>query len=167
MILDIHGLNCVSLRLATVFGVSSFMRFDLLVNNFVYRAAVDGYIVLYEPYFIRNYIHVKDVVRAFEFCIDNWSSMKHEIYNVGLSDANLNKLQLCEEIQKVIPDFYFTSHPIAKDVDQRNYIVSNDKIEGKGFKPKYNLNYGICEIKKCVEMLNISKSQGNTPMRVG
>lgn len=142
-VLDYGG---ISLRLATVFGVSPRMRMDLLVNDFVSKACKDKYIVLFESHFKRNYIHVKDVVGAFIHCMKNYSSMSGQAFNVGLSSANLSKMELCKEIKKYIPDFYIEESAINKDPDQRNYIVSNAKIEGTGWKPSYSLADGIKEI---------------------
>ncbi|OGM96116.1 MAG: hypothetical protein A3B86_02170 [Candidatus Yanofskybacteria bacterium RIFCSPHIGHO2_02_FULL_38_22b] len=140
--------NSISLRLATVFGISPRMRLDLLVNDFVYRAVNDRFIVLFQANFKRNYIHVRDVVRAFLHCINNFDSMKNNAYNVGLSDANLSKLELCQEIKKKVPDFYFTEAEVGEDPDKRNYIVSNAKIEAMGFKPRVSLQEGIEELIK-------------------
>ena len=146
--------NCISLRLATVFGMSPRMRFDLLVNDFVRRAYLDRFIVLFESHFKRNYIHVKDVANCFEHCLENFSQMKTNIYNVGLSDANLSKKELCERIKKYKPDFVVLESEIEKDIDQRNYVVSNSKIESTGFKPMYNIDFGIKEILKGCEILS-------------
>lgn len=140
--------NSIALRLATVFGISPRMRLDLLVNDFVWRAVNDGYIVLFQANFKRNYIHIRDVVRAFLHCMWNSDSMKNEVYNVGLSDANLSKIQLCEEIKKQIPKFYFVEAEVYEDPDKRNYIVSNEKIEKTWFKPKVSLQEGIAELIK-------------------
>jgi len=145
--------NSISFRLATVFGFSPRMRLDLLVNDFVYRAYKDKFIVLFESKFKRNYIHIKDVVRAFIHGIDNFKNMKGEIFNVGLSNANLSKLELCEKIKLVLPEFVFFEEQFTKDEDQRNYIVSNAKIESTGFKPIYNLENGIRELLKGFVML--------------
>jgi len=145
--------NAVTLRLATVFGISPRMRLDLLVNDFVYRAVNDGYVVLFEADFKRNYIHVRDVARAFIHAMDNFKKMKNEPYNVGLSDANLSKLELCEEIKKQIPKFTFVVSPIGKDPDQRNYTVSNEKIEKTGFKPQISLRDGITELIKGYQII--------------
>ncbi len=145
--------NTITLRLATVFGISPRMRLDLLVNDFVYRAVNDGYVVLFEADFKRNYIHVRDVARAFIHCIDNFTKMKNEPYNVGLTDANLSKRELCEEIKKQIPRFTFVVSPIGKDPDQRNYIVSNEKIEKTGYKPKVSLSDGIAELIKGYQVI--------------
>lgn len=145
--------NVITLRLATVFGISPRMRLDLLVNDFVYRAVNDGYVVLFESNFKRNYIHVRDVACAFTHCIDNFGKMKNEPYNVGLSDANLSKRELCEEIKKQVPRFTFVDSPIGKDPDQRNYIVSNEKIEKTGFKPQVSLREGIVELIKGYQII--------------
>ncbi len=146
--------NSVSLRLATVFGMSPKMRLDLLVNDFTYRACNDGYIVIYEGNFKRNYIHVTDVARSFIFCIENFSKMRNNIYNVGLSEANISKFELCELIKKYIPNFYIHEAQFQKDKDQRNYIVSNKKIESFGFKPVIDLETGIKELIKGFVTLN-------------
>lgn len=140
--------NCITLRLATVFGISPRMRLDLLVNDFTYRAINDRFLVLFEAHAKRNYIHVRDVAKAFIHCLDNFETMKGEPYNVGLSDANLSKLELCEEIGKQVPNFYFTEAKIGQDPDKRNYIVSNEKIEKTGFKPDVSLRDGIKELIK-------------------
>lgn len=140
--------NSIALRLATVFGISPRMRLDLLVNDFVWRAVNDRYVVLSQANFQRNYIHIRDVVEAFLHCMWNFDLMKNEVYNVGLSDANLSKIQLCEEIKKQIPKFYFVEAEIGEDPDKRNYIVSNEKIEKTLFKPKVSLEEGIAELIK-------------------
>lgn len=138
--------NATSFRLATVFGISPRMRLDLLVNNFVYRALTDKFIIVFEGHFKRNYIHLLDVVQAFMLAIENPSSFKGEIFNVGLSSANISKNELCKEIQKQLPDFVFSEADLGKDPDQRNYEVSNAKIEKLGFKPKVTLQDGITEL---------------------
>ncbi len=138
----------VALRLATVFGVSPRMRLDLLVNDFVYRAATDRSVVLFEPHFKRNYIHVRDVARAFIFALAHFEELRGQAYNVGLSDANLSKRELCEEIRKQAPDFAIVEAPIGEDPDKRDYIVSNAKIERAGFRPRVTLAEGIAELLK-------------------
>lgn len=140
--------NAIVLRLATTFGISPRMRLDLLVNDFVYRAVTDGFVVLFEADFKRNYIHVSDVARAFVHCIQNFGDLKDEVYNVGLSDANVSKRELCEEIKKAIPNFYFIEADVGEDPDKRNYIVSNEKFEKTGFKPLKSLSDGIHELIK-------------------
>ena len=126
--------NAISFRLATVFGMSPRMRTDLLVNDFTYRAVNDGFVVLFESHFKRNYIHVKDVSRVFQHGINNFEKMRGQIFNVGLSEANISKRELCEIIKKHGPNFNFLEEQVGKDPDQRNYIVSNEKIEKTGFK---------------------------------
>jgi len=148
--------NSITLRLATVFGTSPRMRLDLLVNDFTYRAVNDRFLVLFESHFKRNYVHIRDVAKAFFHCIDNFEDMKNEPYNVGLSDANLSKWELCEEIKKQIPDFYFTEAKVGKDPDKRDYIVSNEKIESTGFKPDYTLQQGIEELIKGYKILRVN-----------
>ena len=145
--------NAISFRLATVFGMSPRMRIDLLVNDFTYRAVTDRFVVLFESSFKRNYLHVRDVAGVFLHGIENFDKMKGQIYNVGLSDANVSKKELCERIQAQIPDFVFVDAPIGKDPDQRNYIVSNAKIEATGFAPKFSLDVGIRELAKGYRMI--------------
>ena len=145
--------NAVSFRLATVFGMSPRMRIDLLVNDFTYRAVHDRFVVLFESSFKRNYIHVRDIARAFMHGIENHERMNGQIYNVGLSDANVSKMELCRAIQKQVPDFTFIEAPIGKDPDQRNYIVSNEKIEATGYKPQVSLGAGIRELIKGFTMI--------------
>lgn len=138
--------QAVCFRLATVFGVSPRMRLDLLVNDFTYRACHDRFIVLFEEHFKRNYIHVQDVARTFLFGIENFDQMKGEAYNVGLSSANLSKRELCEKIKGYVPQLYIHSAPIGKDPDQRDYIVSNEKLESLGWLPTRDLDFGIQEL---------------------
>ena len=152
--------NAISFRLATVFGMSPRMRIDLLVNDFTYRAVYDRFVVLFESQFKRNYIHVRDVMRVFLHAINNYGKMKGQIYNVGLSDANVSKKELCQAIQKHLPEFVFLDAPVGKDPDQRNYIVSNTKIEGIGFKPMYSLDFGIQELIKGYTMIH-NRKYGN------
>ena len=145
--------NAVSFRLATVFGMSPRMRIDLLVNDFTYRAVHDRFVVLFESSFKRNYVHVRDVSRVFQHAIVNFKKMKGQIYNVGLSDANVSKKELCERIQKQVQDFVFLDAPVGKDPDQRNYIVSNAKIEAMGFRPIHSLDMGISDLIKGYTMI--------------
>lgn len=145
--------NAISFRLATVFGMSPRMRIDLLVNDFVYRAVHDKFVVLFESHFKRNYVHIRDVVRVFMHALDNSDRMKGNIYNVGLSDANVSKRELCERIAKYVSDFTFLEAPIGEDPDQRNYIVSNAKIEATGFATRFSLDDGIKELIKGYKML--------------
>lgn len=140
--------NSISFRLATVFGMSPRMRTDLLVNDFVYRAVNDRAVVIFEGHFKRNYIHVRDVVRAFIHGLNHFEAMKGKPYNVGLDDANLSKLELCAVIKKQLPKFVFLEAPIGEDPDKRDYIVSNARIAGTGFKPEWSLDRGIEELIK-------------------
>jgi nucleoside-diphosphate-sugar epimerase len=129
------------------------MRIDLLVNDFAYRAVYDRFVVLFESHFKRNYIHVRDVSRVFQHALNNYDKMKGQVYNVGLTDANVSKWELCEHIQKQCPDFVFIEAPVGKDPDQRNYLVSNAKIEATGFKPAFSLDTGIAELIKGYKMI--------------
>ena len=147
--------NAISFRLATVFGMSPRMRIDLLVNDFTYRAVNDGFVVLFESHFKRNYVHVRDVSRVFRHALNNHDSMKGEIYNVGLSEANVSKKELCQTIKKQLPNFIYVDEQIGKDPDQRNYIVSNQKIEATGFKTEFSLDRGIGELIKGLSLIHI------------
>jgi len=148
--------NATSFRLATVFGMSPRMRIDLLVNDMVYRAVNDGFVVLFESHFKRNYIHVLDVCQAFTMAIEN-KNMRGQIYNVGLSSANVSKRELCDTIKQYVPRFEIVEAEIGKDKDQRNYIVSNEKIEKEGFNPNFDLSMGIQELISGYQMLKNTK----------
>mgnify|MGYP003331890966 CR=1 FL=1 len=145
--------DAIIFRLATVFGVSPRMRTDLLVNDFTYKAITDKYIVVFEKNFKRNFIHIQDVANVFLHALDNFETMKRNVYNVGLSDANLDKQELLEKIQTHIPDFAITYSDFYEDPDKRDYIVSNKKIEATGWKPKYSLDDGIKELMKTYQVL--------------
>ena len=138
--------NSISLRLATVFGMSPRMRLDLLVNHFVSKAVNKERLDIFEGHFKRNFVHIQDVARVFLFFIKNFEQYKNNAYNFGLEDANLSKIELAQEIKKEIKDFNFIINEIAKDPDKRNYIVSNKKILNTGFKFEYSLNKGIKEL---------------------
>ena len=152
--------NGVSLRLATVFGVSPRMRTDLLVNDFVYKSVVDGYLVLFEAHFKRNYIHVQDIARTFQFIIENYDKCKGQAFNVGLSTANLSKLELAEKIKSHIPSLVIKQDDFKEDFDKRNYIVSNEKLEALGWKPIYDLDYGIKQLMSAYKIV-INKNNQN------
>lgn len=145
--------NAISFRLATVFGMSPRMRCDLLVNDFTYRAVNDRFVVLFESHFKRNYLHVRDVARVFLHGIAEHARMRGQIYNVGLSDANVSKRELCEIIQRQVADFVFLEAGVGRDPDQRNYIVSNAKLERTGFRTAYPLAVGIEELVKGYQMV--------------
>lgn len=153
----LEGGNAISLRLATVFGTSPRMRIDLLVNDFTYRAVKDRFVVVFEGHFKRNYIHIRDVARAFIHAVDNFDTMKGGPYNVGLSEANLSKLELCEKIKGHVSDFVYLEAPVGEDPDKRDYIVSNEKIEKTGFKPAYSLDMGIKELVKGYTIITNSR----------
>jgi nucleoside-diphosphate-sugar epimerase len=145
--------NALAFRLATIFGMSPRMRIDLLVNDFVYRAVRDSAVVVFQGDFKRNYIHVRDVARAFVHAIDNFERMKGQVYNVGLDSANLSKLELCERIKRQLPRFVYLQAPIGEDPDQRDYVVLNDKIRATGFEPAHDLDTGIGELIKGYAMV--------------
>lgn len=145
--------QAVCFRLATVFGTSTRMRTDLLVNEFVYKAMTDKYITVFEKHFKRNFIHIQDVANVFLWALNNYETMKHNVYNVGLSNANLNKQELLEKIKQYIPDFAISYSDFYEDPDKRDYIVSNAKIEATGWTPKYSLDDGIKELMKTYQVL--------------
>lgn len=156
-----HG-NGIVLRLATVFGVSPRMRQDLLVNDFVYKAVTDGYLVLFEGHFKRNYIHVQDIARTFQFMIENYGVCKGEVYNVGLSSANLSKLELAEKIKNYVPNLVIKQDEFKEDFDKRNYVISNEKLEKLGWHPMYSLDYGIEQLKEAYQMIIIHNNRNFT-----
>jgi nucleoside-diphosphate-sugar epimerase len=144
--------NAITFRLATVFGVSPRPRLDLLVNDFTYRAFYDKAVVLFEADFKRNYLHVQDAVDGFVFAINN-PSLRGQCFNLGYSEANLSKKELCQLIQKALPDFVYLISEIGEDVDKRNYIVSNAKIEAQGFKASRSVESGVDELIKALPLL--------------
>jgi nucleoside-diphosphate-sugar epimerase len=148
--------NAISFRLATVFGMAPRMRLDLLVNDFVYRAMHDRSLVLFEAHFKRNFLHVRDVARAFLHGIENFETMRDNAYNVGLSDTNISKLELCQRIKRHLRLFVFPEALAGEDPDRRDYIVSNEKIEATGFKCAYSLDMGIVELIKGYAMIRNS-----------
>ncbi|MDA3968995.1 NAD(P)-dependent oxidoreductase [Helicobacter sp. A82] len=149
--------NSVTFRLATVFGISPRMRLDLLVNDFTYRAYKDRVLVLFEEHFRRNYIHVRDVVKGFLWGIENYSKMKGEAYNMGLSSANLTKRQLAEKIKEYVPSLYIHSACIGEDPDKRDYLVSNKKLESTGWSPDVSLDDGIKELLRAFPLMHVNK----------
>ncbi|MFA7295957.1 MAG: NAD(P)-dependent oxidoreductase [Dehalococcoidia bacterium] len=146
--------NVVTLRFATVFGISPRMRLDLLVNDFVYKAVTEGYLVLYEEHFKRNYIHIRDAARAFIHAIEHFDAMKGEAYNAGLDEANLSKRELAEKVKQYVPNFYLHSAAVGEDPDKRNYVVSNDKIREQGFEAQVTLDEGITELLKGYRLMS-------------
>jgi nucleoside-diphosphate-sugar epimerase len=154
--------NGIALRLATVFGLSYRMRMDLLVNDLTYKAITDGYLVLFESHFIRNYIHIRDIANTFIFMIENYDKCNGNAYNVGLSSANCNKLQLAEKIKEYVPELVIVKNEFKKDFDQRNYMVSNKKLESLGWTPKYSLDDGIKELLQGYKLINKFKNKDFT-----
>ena len=149
--------NVVTLRLATVFGMSPRIRLDLLVNHFVYAAATDGYLVIFEKDFKRNYIHIRDVADCFLYCIENSNRMAGRAYNAGLDAANLSKQELALSIKKHVPKFYIHFAEVGSDPDKRNYIVSNQRLREAGFEAKRSLDEGIVELLKGYRMMGRSQ----------
>jgi nucleoside-diphosphate-sugar epimerase len=144
--------NAIALRLATVFGASPRMRIDLLVNHFVYAAVTDGFVVIFEKDFKRNYIHIRDVADCFAHAIENASKMTGRAFNAGLDDANLSKAELAEKIRQYVPRFYIHYGEVGSDPDQRNYVVSNQRLREAGFEARRSLDFGIVELLKTYRM---------------
>ena len=145
--------NTLTLRLATVFGVSARIRIDLLVNHFVYLAVTQGYIVIYEKHFKRNFVHIRDVADCFSFAMNNFTSLQGEAYNFGLDDANYSKEELANIIKKEVPNFMAVYSEIGEDPDKRNYIVSNQKLKGKGFSAVRTVHQGVRELINAYRMI--------------
>jgi nucleoside-diphosphate-sugar epimerase len=154
--------NGIALRLATVFGMSYRMRMDLLVNDFVYKSLENGYLVLFEAHFIRNYIHVRDIANTFLFMIENYNKCNNNAFNVGLSSANCTKLELVNKIKQFIPELVIVQNDFKKDFDQRNYMVSNAKLESFGWLPQYSLEGGIQELIKGYQLITKFKNKDFT-----
>jgi len=154
--------NGIALRLATVFGMSYRMRMDLLVQDFVYKAVNDGYLVLFESHFTRNYIHIRDIANTFLFMIENYDKCNNNAFNVGLTEANCTKLELAQTIQKFIPDLVIVQNEFKQDFDQRNYMVSNNKLESKGWKPQFTLEDGIQELIQGYQLITKFKNKDFT-----
>jgi nucleoside-diphosphate-sugar epimerase len=154
--------NGIALRLATVFGMSYRMRTDLLVNDFVYKALTDGYLVLFESHFIRNYIHIRDIANTFLFMIENYEKCNNNAFNVGLTSANCTKLELAKKIQQYIPDLVIVENNFKQDFDQRNYMVSNAKLESFGWQPQFSLEDGIQELIKGYQLITKFKNKDFT-----
>ena len=160
---EVLGIGGISLRLATVFGTSPRMRMDLLVNEFVYKALTDKSIVLFEKKFVRNFIHIRDVALVFRKMINQYEQWSGMVFNVGLSEANLTKQQLCEKIQEQVPSFQIFYNDNYEDPDKRDYIVSNALLESCGWRPRYTLEKGIEELIKTYTIMisNLSSNYRN------
>jgi len=154
--------NGIALRLATVFGMSYRMRMDLLVNDFVYKALENGYLILFEAHFIRNYIHVRDIANTFLFMIENYEKCNNNAFNVGLTSANCSKLDLANKIKQYVPELVIVQNDFKQDFDQRNYIVSNAKLESFGWQPQYSLEGGIQELIKGYQLITKFKNKDFT-----
>lgn len=149
----LNSRNAISLRLATVFGPSPRMRLDLLVNDFTYRAVSDGFLVIYEKDFKRNYVHIDDVAECFGYCLEHFDAMKNEAYNFGLNDANLSKAELAASIKQYVPSLLIHFAEVGSDPDKRNYIVANDKINRQGIAAHRSLDTGIQQLLKAYRLL--------------
>jgi nucleoside-diphosphate-sugar epimerase len=145
--------NVITFRLATVFGASPRMRIDLLVNHFTYTAVTDGYLVVFESHFKRNYVHIRDVADCMLYAMNNREKMLGKAFNLGLDDANLTKKQLCEKIQQHVPSFFVHYAEIGEDPDKRDYVVSNKRLREAGFEAKRGLDNGILELIKAYRTL--------------
>ena len=154
--------NGISLRLATVFGVSYRQRMDLLVNDFVYRSVTDEFLVLFESHFLRNYVHVRDVAKAFVHLIENYHSLNFNAYNVGLTSANMSKLQLAQKIKEYVPNLVIIEEQFKEDFDKRNYVVSNEKLEKTGWYCDYSIDAGIKELITAYKMIHNFKNKDFT-----
>ena len=154
--------NGISLRLATVFGISPRMRLDLLVNDFVYKSLTDGYLVLFESHFKRNYIHVQDIARVFKFMIENYEKCNNNVFNVGLSDANLSKEELAEKIKTYVPELIIVKNNYKQDLDKRNYIISSEKLKSFGWEPIFSLDYGIKQLLNGLKIINNTQNKNFT-----
>jgi nucleoside-diphosphate-sugar epimerase len=154
--------NGISLRLATVFGVSYRQRMDLLVNDFVYRAFTDEFLVLFESHFLRNYVHVRDVAKAFIHLIENYESCNKNAFNVGLTSANMSKLQLAQKIKEYVPNLVIIEEQFKEDFDKRNYVVSNEKLENTGWSCDFSLDAGIQELLSAYKMISNFKNKDFT-----
>lgn len=154
--------NGISLRLATVFGVSYRQRMDLLVNDFVYRSVTDEFLVLFESHFLRNYVHVRDVAKAFIHLIENYKTCNNNAFNVGLTEANMSKLQLAQKIKEYIPQLVIVEEQFKEDFDKRNYVVSNEKLEKTGWSCDYSLDAGIQELIRAYKMIHNFKNKDFT-----
>lgn len=152
-LLLLNETDAIVFRLATVFGVSPRMRTDLLVNDFVYKSITDKYIVVFEKNFKRNFIHIRDVANVFMFMLDRYEQYKGQVFNVGLSSANLSKQELLEKIQSHVKDFAVSYNDYYEDPDKRDYIVSNNKIEETGWRAHWNLDKGIVELIQAYQMI--------------
>lgn len=153
--------NSTAFRFATAFGVAPRLRLDLLVNDLTYKSLTEGYAVIYESHFMRTFIHVKDIARVFLFAIENQSSMKNNVYNVGSNNMNYSKKDVCELIKSKISNSYFNYADVGQDADKRNYVVSYEKINKLGFDTTISLEVGIDELIKAIPLVKTSSPYFN------
>ena len=153
--------NSTAFRFATAFGVSPRLRLDLLVNDLTYKAIKEGYAVIYEPSFLRTFIHVRDIANVFVFAINNQHRMVDNVYNVGSDEMNYSKKEVCEIIRRHVPKVYFDYSGDGKDEDKRNYQVSYNKINQLGFQASISIDQGIEELIKTVEIISIDNPYYN------
>lgn len=152
----LNSQNALSLRLATVFGMSPRLRLDLLVNNFTYMAFTEGYLVIFEKDFKRNFVHVRDVADCMIHCIKNSKQMSGRPYNLGNDDANMSKEELALCIKEQLPNFYIHYADVGSDPDKRNYVVSNQRLREAGFEARRGISDGVKELIKGYQMLRRS-----------
>lgn len=149
--------NVVTFRLATVFGASPRLRLDLLVNHFTYAAVTDGYLVVFEKEFRRNYVHVRDVADAFVHAIGYRDEMTGRPFNLGMDEANCTKGELALKVKEHVPGLFVHFASIGQDPDRRDYVVSNQRLREAGFVAKRSLDDGIRELVKAYALLPRSK----------
>ena len=154
--------NCktIAYRFATAFGVSPRMRLDLLINDFVHKAVTEKYLVVYESHFMRTFIHVQDIAQSFLFALSNTEKMSGQVYNVGSEKLNFNKAEICEKIKKHV-EYYLHLADVGEDADKRNYVVSYEKINKLGYKTSIDIDGGIIELAKAMELLSFNNPYSN------
>lgn len=152
--------NTIAYRFATAFGLSPRMRLDLLINDFVYTAVKLRYLVVYEAHFMRSFIHVYDIARAFLFAIENADRMKGQVFNVGSESMNYSKAQVCEIIRKKV-DYYLHYANVGEDADKRNYVVSYKKISSLGYNTTVTIEQGIDELVRALQIVEVRNPYAN------
>lgn len=153
--------NSTAFRFATAFGVSPRLRLDLLINDLTYRAIKEGYSVIYEPHFLRTFIHVRDIARSFIFAIDNQEKMQNNVYNIGCSEMNYSKKEVCEIIKRHVPSCEFNYSGTGEDEDKRNYQVCYDKINNLGYTISVGIDQGIAELIKALQVVGVNSPYFN------
>ena len=158
IVLDFQNIVC--LRFATAFGVSPRIRLDLLINDFVYQAYVNKFLILFEKTYKRTFVHAQDISRSILFAIRNFKKMMHSIFNIGDNANNYSKEEIALRIKKRI-DYYLHFADIGEDEDKRNYSVSYDKINSLGFKTKKTVDEGIDELIKACQIFEFKHPYKN------